>query len=154
VKQLLKKFFQPKKLKFKSKRDKITLYKNDHQILSVFIKDDGSIGLSIYGDLDISIIGEINIISSKNISIDSIGSKLFFNSKMSKQIRDLPTSIEYRKQQILKVLKMKKKVKDATPVLENINDEPSPENKKIIQKLHKKQNELLDTIIDSPNQGE
>jgi hypothetical protein len=58
------------------------------------------------GDINIGVSGELGIVSSNNVSIDTIGSKIYLNSRKSSAIKDMPESIEYREAQ---QLEMKKK---------------------------------------------
>ena len=59
------------------------------------------LNLLLKGDVQIGIEGDFSI-ATKNgmISIDSIGSVIHLNSRLSKALRDLPESIEYRKQRV------------------------------------------------------
>lgn len=58
------------------------------------------------GDINIGVSGELGIVSSNNVSIDTIGSKIYLNSRKASAIKDMPESIEYREAQ---QLEMKKK---------------------------------------------
>jgi hypothetical protein len=59
---------------------------------------NGNLNIMFDSDIQIGINGELGIASIENIHIDTINSKLYFNSRRSKALKDLPESIEYRKQ--------------------------------------------------------
>lgn len=67
---------------------------------------DGNLNVMFDGDINIGVSGELGIVSSNNVSIDTIGSKIYLNSRKSSAIKDMPESIEYREAQ---QLEMKKK---------------------------------------------
>ena len=82
-----------------------------------------NVELVLKNDFDITISGDINIVSD-NLHIDT-KQKLFLNSKTSKQIKDLPESIEFWE----KLLKFRPQMKEISDQLTqdsvpmNITDE-------------------------------
>lgn len=57
---------------------------------------DGNINVLFENDIHIGINGELGVVSTNNIHLDTIGSKVFINSRKSKQLKDLPESIEHK----------------------------------------------------------
>lgn len=64
-----------------------------------FDDKSNTLNLLIKADVQIGVEGDFSI-ATKNgmISVDSIGSVIHLNSRLSKALRDLPESIEYRRQ--------------------------------------------------------
>ncbi len=62
------------------------------------MKNSKPVELDITGDLHLMVNGELSFATKDGIlSIDTIGSQLHFNSRLSTVLKDLPDSIEYRK---------------------------------------------------------
>jgi hypothetical protein len=58
----------------------------------------GNFHLVVDGDYDTSINGEYNLITNnQNIHFDSVNGEIHLNSRLAKQIKNLPESIELRK---------------------------------------------------------
>ena len=60
---------------------------------------NGNLNVMFDSDIHIGINGEMGIVSTNNIHFDTIGSKLYLNSRKSKSLKDLPESIAYREKQ-------------------------------------------------------
>lgn len=59
----------------------------------------GGVDIQQTGDFNLETLGEINLLTHDNmLNLDSLNSKIFINSMMSKQIRDLDMSVELRDQ--------------------------------------------------------
>jgi hypothetical protein len=72
------------------------LYLNSTE--KVTLRLGGNFHLVVDGDLDTSVNGEFNLVTNNNrVLIDSHNSTIHFNSRLAKQIRDLPECIEWRK---------------------------------------------------------
>ena len=85
-----------------------------HSDFALSIELDNDVMLKSKGDFVISADGEIDLISNgKPICIDSINSKIFFNSREAKPIKNLPESIIYRKKFIeFNEIKIDKEIED------------------------------------------
>lgn len=59
--------------------------------------------LNVEGDFNLSVSGKTNIVSKEDVSIDAVNGstpkKIFLNSRMADQIKDLPSSIKTRQKQ-------------------------------------------------------
>ena len=85
----------------------IKKYEIEWEGIKFFIENvDGNLNILFDGNINIGVSGELGLVSSDNMSIDTIGSKLYLNSRKANQIKDLPESIEYKKQQT-EILKKK-----------------------------------------------
>lgn len=75
---------------------------NDKNCIILTLKEN-EIELTIKGDLSINTNGEINSLVLGGLNIDTefdkTGNKIYLNSKMHKDLRDLPETIEWRKKQ-------------------------------------------------------
>ncbi len=111
----------------KKKRD-INIERKDNKTI---INVNSDIILKINGKLSIQIEGPLNLLSSNEINVDAIkdyetNNPITFNSRMNESIKDLPSSIEYRKKQRIKQEESLKRIntllsKDGINILKVIN---------------------------------
>ena len=110
-----------KSLTIQARPEDITIITKDdiiqvqiHSDFALSIELDNDVMLKSKGDFVISADGEIDLISNGNpICIDSINSKIFFNSREAKPIKNLPESLIYKQSLIeFKSIKPIKKIED------------------------------------------
>jgi hypothetical protein len=67
--------------------------------LNIIVEKNGNdINVLFDGNINIGINGEMGIVSTKNISIDTLNSKLYLNSRKSPSIKNNQESLDYIKQ--------------------------------------------------------
>lgn len=67
------------------------------RVLDIRRGPDGQMEITIKSSVDLTVEGELNVMVPADLNVDTLGAKLRLNSKMARQIRDLPSSVEYRR---------------------------------------------------------
>lgn len=104
----------------------LPITKYDKELNTLFINaPERGLKVVIDGDLSLTLNGEISLIThNENVCIDTIGGKIFLNSRQGKEIKDLPESKEYRENIKKKMEEMDKcnkhKHLESCPLKENI----------------------------------
>ncbi len=146
--KFLKKLFKRKSnICIKSNNNSLTIG-GPKQSIRLYLNDNNDLNIKVFGNIELDVNGEMSILSSGDFSIDTINSKLYFNSKMSSQIRNNKSSIEYRKRQENNVKQLLSKAEEATKVLESI-DAGTPitqDQKDIIDIVRQQQTEVLQNL--------
>jgi len=85
-----------------------------HRILSLTLNDNNEVELKIKANVLLTIDGDVSVVSYKNMCVDTYKSKLFLNNRVSKQIKDLPDSVKFRKTQLEKQIQNLTLMKEIT----------------------------------------
>jgi len=116
-------------LRDKNKKHYIALIYDEHDGFTVEV--GGNVQLKIKGGMNVSTDGETNIVSFKDMNIDTWKSKLNLNSRKASQIKDDPEAIEFREYMKQKLIDFEKfqeqsKYKRIEPtILEHSEDCPN-----------------------------
>jgi len=78
----------------------LTIKNKNSDPLITFKIDESDIIINVHKGLQLTIDGELNMLNNGDINIESWKSILNLNSRIAKQIKDLPESIEFRKNYI------------------------------------------------------